>query len=177
MKGLRVFVSLALFGAALFAGGCGDDHATPASPANHSEGLPNDNGLPSAPASISVGKVDNNGFSISWTPCTDGDVIGYKVYLYDPSPLREDSYRVVEEDLIVTSNQYVYNGEFCGLCWVRVSTVNGGLLESPLSPPAVVERNVPPQPSIQDPTVDASPSVPQPGPGSGPSPYEMYPTK
>lgn len=121
--------------------------------------------------------VDNNGFSISWTPCTDGDVIGYKVYLYDPSPLREDSYRVVEEDLIVTSNQYVYNGEFCGLCWVRVSTVNGGLLESPLSPPAVVERNVPPQPSIQDPTVDASPSVPQPGPGSGPSPYEMYPTK
>jgi hypothetical protein len=89
---LNALVPLAFFGLlALAPTGCSSEADGVGSPG---DGLPasGDDVAPATPTGFSVVKATEGGFRLAWAPNTEIDLAGYRVYVYQPSPERENSY-------------------------------------------------------------------------------------
>lgn len=88
----NVLVPLAFFGLlAMAPTGCSSEADGVGSPG---DGLPasGDDVAPATPTGFSVVKATEGGFRLAWSPNTEIDLAGYRVYVYQPSPDRENSY-------------------------------------------------------------------------------------
>lgn len=91
-KALTTLLSIALFGTLAFApSGCSSDSSS-----SPELGLTPSGYDPYPPAMVSgleIEKATEAGFKLTWSASTENDLAGYRVYVYDPSPYRETSYR------------------------------------------------------------------------------------
>ncbi len=137
-----LFVTL-LAGSVLFSG-CGRDKST-------TNPVPQDSAPPPAPSGLYVAKADDQSFKAAWDPSSGIDFEGYRIYLFDPCPSRNDSYVLLNKDALRQTNSYVYRGDMEEEVWIRVTAVNVNDLESSMSEPLGV--TAPPR-SIEDVTTD-----------------------
>jgi hypothetical protein len=88
VKSSRFMTSmLTLIALAALTTSCGTT-STPTSPGNSLDSTP-----PPAPTELSQGiDVGTGGGSLEWSASTAGDVAGYQVYVYQPSPTRDNAY-------------------------------------------------------------------------------------
>lgn len=131
---LQVILCLVVPGLVGLATGCGSDRETPATPAETSS----DSAPPLAPTGLSAPKVDQKGFAVTWQPNAETDLAGYRVYVYDPDPSRDQSYVPLTGDEPLTKAQYVYrasDGSQGEIVYIRVSALDGDSNESLLSQP------------------------------------------
>lgn len=105
-KVIGMFLCLAPLGIlALGPMGCSSDDSLASSPDLGLAGWGNDGSPPATPTGLSVIKATEQGFKLSWSPNAEGDLEGYQVYVYDPSPYREGAYRCVHGASLLDRNQ------------------------------------------------------------------------
>ena len=92
--------------AALVIGGCGSDETS--SPVN---GNPLDEAPPLAPTGVAVGMHNTSKFAITWTENAEPDLAGYRVYLYDPSPMRPNSFVCLTPGRLLSRSSMTVRGE------------------------------------------------------------------
>ncbi len=137
-----LFVTL-MAGAIVFSG-CGSDKST-------TNPIPQDNAPPLAPSGLQVAKADAQSFRAVWDADGGVGLDGYRVYLFDPCPYRDNSYVLLNEDSLLPANFYVYRGEMDEEVWIRVTAVNQSGIESSMSEP--LAATAPPR-SIEGVTTD-----------------------
>lgn len=136
--------TLTLCGVALLglSAGCSSDGSTAPTPIVEAE----DEVPPLTPYGVFAPKVDTRGFSLTWDPNSEADLAGYNVYVYDPSPLRENAYVRVNDADPLDKNTFVYRAEEDQqVIWVRISAVDVNDNESPLSAPTEVSLEADPK--------------------------------
>ncbi len=85
MKYRHVVPMLAAIALALILSGCGKDSPTGVTPPDET--------APAAPAQVSMSFNPATGENtLDWTPSSSASVTGYQVFLYEPSPERENAY-------------------------------------------------------------------------------------
>lgn len=88
---MKKLLLCAALGAAIAISGCG----TAGSPTSPNAVL--DSTPPATPSGL-VAAPDGNGYTeLAWTPNSEADVAGYEVYMYSPSPGRDNAYLLVGE--------------------------------------------------------------------------------
>lgn len=108
--------------------GCGsDDSGTPLNP------TPPDQAPPAPPAGLRIDWQMHGKFALAWNANGEADLTGYRVYLYSPDPSRGNAYTCItgarplwKNSLTVTGiegNEYIF----------RVTAVDAGGNESPMS--------------------------------------------
>lgn len=120
-----------LLSAALLISGCGSDEAS----APLSEDPTLDEQPPLAPSGLALGVEGATKFSFTWAPNTEPDLAGYRVYIYDPDPDREDAYVCVTGDRLLTRTSLTYQGANGITYTFKVSAVDIGKKESARSDP------------------------------------------
>lgn len=113
-----------------------------------------DDAPPLAPTGLSIPKADGKGCSLRWQPNAEVDLAGYLVYVYDPSPFRDQSYVRLQETP-VQRNAFVFSpdGGHANeeVYYLRVSAVDSQGHESPLSAPIEAHIGAPNENVEQDP--------------------------
>jgi hypothetical protein len=154
MKKLLTLVLLA--GIVLFPG-CGSDKSTQVSV------LPDD-APPLTPTGLSSQVEQGSAIAVTWSPNTESDLAGYRVYLYDPSPQRDTSYVLQNPDALLTSERWLSAMEPNQVIWVRVTAVDANGNESATSGPARVffegQPTVSPAPPVRPPVPTTDPLHP-----------------
>ena len=98
MKSLRMFgLPLAALAATLVLAGCGDSQAPTAA------GPSFDTTPPPAPAHLTLSHDATARPALTWQPSAAADVIGYKVYVYSPSPERDNAYMLIGDSMVTES--------------------------------------------------------------------------
>jgi hypothetical protein len=121
---------------ALVVAGCGSDETTSPPTAT-----PTDEAPPLAPTGVGVASQFVTKFQIDWNDNVEPDLLGYRVYLYDPSPLRADAFiPLVQGDPLPTS-EMVLAGERGTTYTFRVSAIDVSGNESAWSEPFVFQFN------------------------------------
>jgi len=90
---------------ALLPMGCSSEDgalAPPKTPGNASSIL---DPPPAMPAGLAVEKATDDGFALVWPPNADVDLAGYRVYVYDPTPYRETSYRCANGAALISGDK------------------------------------------------------------------------
>lgn len=119
-------IVLALLLAPFVLSGCGSDKTT--SPVTQSY----DTVPPAAPA-MNDARTMSGEASIRWQKNTEADLAGYNVYEYAPSPDNENSYHLLNTQ-VLTNNGYMVAGLTPGsVYYFRVSAVDKAGNESALS--------------------------------------------
>gem|GEM_PF-1610152 len=110
-KALTTLLSIALFGALAFApSGCSNNSSTSSSPDVGFNASGYDPYPPEMPSGLEVQKADASGLKLGWTLNSETDLAGYKVYIYDPSPFCDNSYRCLNSAQLLppTQDWFVY---------------------------------------------------------------------
>jgi hypothetical protein len=106
-KALTTLLSIALFGALAFApSGCSSDSSS-----SPELGLTPSGYDPYPPAMVSgleVARATEDGFKLTWDASTDNDLVGYRVYVYDPSPYRDTAYRSPHSNEVIDASCTYY---------------------------------------------------------------------
>ena len=110
-RALSAFLSLLVFGAlALAPSGCSQENQNFTSPGNGVPAWGSDDTAPAMPTGLRVEKATDRGFRMTWSPNSELDLAGYRVYVYDPSPYRDSAYTCPHGVSLVgkENNWYVY---------------------------------------------------------------------
>jgi hypothetical protein len=122
MNSQRLILSMILAGALLCVGACSSDKTTSSSP------LPSgrDDAPPLPPTGLSApdAKISATGFLLTWNRNTEADLHGYRVYLYDPSPERENAYVLLNSDQLIAFNGFPAQWDTPHQVWLRVTAVD-----------------------------------------------------
>ncbi|MBI5709801.1 MAG: hypothetical protein HZC42_05755 [Candidatus Eisenbacteria bacterium] len=138
MKSLRLTLpSLSAIAVAVLLSGCGND-ATPTGVA------PVDSAPPAAPTALGVDTDQGTGAqSLVWEASTSPSVTGYQVFVYSPSPARDNAYVLMGATSASTTSFPLPGVAITELQFYRVralaGSVNGTLsnaLEATLQPPS-----------------------------------------
>ncbi len=113
-KVLGALCSIAFLGILAFVpSGCSNEDGAFTSPGGLVPTAGYDGSPPSMPAGAWVEKATDDGFRLQWMPNQDQDLAGYRVYVYDPSPDRENSYVCLNGASLIDKTQtwYVYGDD------------------------------------------------------------------
>ena len=116
--------------AALVVGGCGSNETS--SPVNVA---PLDEAPPLAPTDLNVSTQYQSKFSLTWTDNAEPDLAGYRVYLYDPDPMRASAFMLVSGDDLVTRSDMTLTGEGGTTYLFRIAAIDLSGNESAWSEP------------------------------------------
>lgn len=144
MKKLLTLVLLA--GIVLFPG-CGSDKSTQVS-------LLPDDAPPLAPTGLSCQAANGPLAVVTWSPNTEPDLAGYRVYVYDPSPQRDGSYVLQNPDALLADERWTLSMPRSQVTWLRVTAVDSKGNESGAAGPTRVAFQLDP------PVTDAPPFRP-----------------
>jgi len=117
MKGSRVlsalFSTVCLGVLTLAPSGCSHEDGGFTSPGDGVPASGFDDSAPAMPTGLALVKATDQGLRLEWTPNAEVDLAGYRLYIYDPSPYRENAYVCVSgaELLGPQDTWYVYNGD------------------------------------------------------------------
>ena len=114
---------------ALFLAGCGSDKTHP--PIVQPD--PPDGAAPLAPIGLGVTSQTDTKFELTWTASTEPDLAGYHLYLYDPSPERENSYVSMTGTNLIQTPQMTIAGRDSFTYYFRVSALDASGNESAMS--------------------------------------------
>jgi len=115
-------------------------------------------------------KATSAGLRLVWDGSPDLDVVGYDVYIYDPSPYRDDAYVRLNTSLLAREQFSFENLEAQVAYYFKVRAVNGTGQSSAATPPLEVTWNGGPlQENSQGGGRDESGRNPS-GPGTPPDP-------
>ncbi len=139
-KTLTAFLTIALFGALAFVpSGCSNNSGSTSSPDIGYNASNYDPYPPEMPSGLEVVKFDSEGVKLHWTSNTDSDLAGYKVYIYEPSPYSDNSYRCLNSSQLLSTGQnwYVYQADMEeGFTYFKIVAVdtsgNQSLTQAPL---------------------------------------------
>jgi hypothetical protein len=126
---VMAFASLIAFAPA----GCSRDESSFTAPGT---GLPaSGNGAypPEMPTGLTVVKATASGISLAWDANVEPDLAGYRLYIYDPSPYRSNSYVCVNESSLlgVAETRYLYpNDPSAGTLYFKLAAVDSDGNES-----------------------------------------------
>jgi|GEM_PF-4701176 len=117
----------------IMAAGCGEEKTL--SPLTSQ--LPDDGAPPAMPTGLKViGQVDTK-VTIQWTANTEMDLVGYRVYRYDPNPLRQEAYQMLNAQPVRPQHMTV-SFPVGTSCYVRVTAEDSYGNESPMSDPLLI---------------------------------------
>lgn len=114
----------------LFAAGCGSDETN--SPMNVN---PLDEAAPLAPVGLNVDSQYLTKFALSWADNAEPDLAGYRVYLYDPDPMRLNAFVEMSGENPVSRPRMTIAGEDGRTYIFRVAAVDMNSNESTWSAP------------------------------------------
>ena len=126
---MMVFASLIAFAPS----GCSRDESGFTAPGT---GLPaSGNGAypPEMPTGFAAGKATAAGVSLAWDPNSDIDLSGYRLFIYDPSPYRSNSYVCLNESSLIgaVETSYLYTGDLsAGTLYFKLAAVDSDGNES-----------------------------------------------
>ncbi len=138
MKSLRLTLpSLSAIAIAVLLSSCGND-STPTGVA------PVDSAPPAAPTALGVDTDQGTGAqSLTWEPSTSPSVTGYQVFVYSPSPARDNAYVLMGATTASTTTFPLPAVAIAGIQFYRVRAVSGSVnstlsnaLEATLQPPS-----------------------------------------
>jgi len=158
---LVLALAVGLFSAA----GCSSDKTTQAT-------VPQDDAPPLPPSGLDVSLAGDGCILLSWSANTEADLAGYRVYVFDPLPARENAYVLQNADALLAEASYAFRIPIGGSIWVRVTAVDQDGNESGAAGPMeLVWQNSPPT----NPTGGGKPPIetneaPGSGRGNGTSP-------
>jgi hypothetical protein len=118
-----------LIGLAVVLAGCGNDKMSPID----SE-LPDDGAPPATPIGLHTLSQDGSKISFAWTPNGELDIVGYRIYVYQPDPDREQAYLPMN-DAPITRTRMTLTGQAGVSYFVRVTAVDALGNESGMSLP------------------------------------------
>lgn len=152
MKHRRTILSAALAAVILLAAGCSQDDGTQSSRLvgpDNPQAIPGPR-PPATPSGLFASSVTATGFELTWSANVETDLAGYRIYVYQPSPARENAYLLLNPDALIPTNHYCYAGSTVDGVWIKVSAVNTQDEESQLSEVLVVlfsQRTLPTTPA------------------------------
>jgi len=113
-------LALAFFGPV----GCSTDEGTMVAP---DAGMPSSGGVdyaPDPPVGLSVALANAYGAKVVWEASTEPDLAGYRVYLYDPSPYRDDAFVCLTGNDVLPNNWYRFVPPGPGPHYLKVTAVD-----------------------------------------------------
>jgi hypothetical protein len=139
----RTLVLLLAAGMGVFLG-CSEDGASTA-PDNTGT---LDTVAPLAPVP-NIALIKDGALTVTWIENSEPDVVGYNVYVYDPTPHRVSAYNRLNPAPITTS-EYLVSVGATAVEWMRISAVDSSGNESPLSRAFLVRQ-------VTRPVIDGGP--------------------
>jgi hypothetical protein len=113
--------------------GCSRDEGSFTAPGT---GLPaSGNGAypPEMPTGFTAGKSTASGVSLLWNPNSDIDLAGYRLFIYDPSPFRANSYVCLNESSLIDAGEtgFFYMGDLsAGTLYFKLAAIDSDGNES-----------------------------------------------
>lgn len=97
----------------VFSNGCDSEVSSSTSPDLAPAGSSWDEYPPAAPAGLEVITASDAGFRLTWDSNSEGDLAGYKLYVYSPSPYRTNAYICAHGGEVIAAGQtnYSYSGD------------------------------------------------------------------
>jgi hypothetical protein len=131
MQGSRIlralFSTVCLGVLALAPSGCSHENGGFTSPGDGFPAAGVDDSAPAMPTGLMLAKATDHAFRLEWAPNTEVDLAGYRFYVYDPSPYRENAYVCASgTELIQPENRwYVYSADLSqGQHFFKLSAVD-----------------------------------------------------
>jgi hypothetical protein len=159
--------------------GCSQDNTS--SPVDDPNAGLQDQSPPTMPTGLCVVKASEEGFLITWTPSPDLDIVGYDVYLYQPSPYRDEAYIRLNTEPVTHASFSFPNPEPGEVYYFKVRAVDSEGLKSASSGPLEVSLSTTPEERSgqgggrpRDPRAPGEPPV-EPGNPEHPRPGDQYP--
>jgi len=142
---------LSLVGLALT--GCSSDDGAALVPGTSAQESSFGSSAPAVPSGLSIEKANERGFALVWAANLEPDLAGYRVYVYNPSPFREESYLCPHSPSLIPAGttRYAYTEDLSwGTHYFKVAAVDFDGNESALAGPLEFNYSGPANPREAD---------------------------